>query len=80
MNLRRSLYGLSQLPALWYDTIGAALLGIGVTPQSCDPCVYTLGSEENIARHSLYVDNISISGGNLGVIQRLKNALMGRFA
>lgn len=39
MKLKRSLYGLSQSPALWYDTIDVALLGIGFTPTSSDPYV-----------------------------------------
>ncbi len=80
MKLKRSLYGLSQSPALWYDTIDVALLGIGFTPTSSDPCVYTHGTDDTFAILTLYVDDILISGNNPGVVKRLKKALMDRFA
>ena len=40
MKRKRSFYGLSQSFALWYDNSDLALLGIGFTPTSSDPCVY----------------------------------------
>lgn len=61
MKLKRSLYGLSQWPALWYDTIGAALLGMGITPTSSDPCVYTHGSDETFVILIMYADNIQMN-------------------
>lgn len=80
MKIKRSWYGVSKSPALWYVTIDVALLGIDVTPASSDPCVYTDGSDDTFAILKLYVDDILISGSNLGVDKRLKKAPMDRFA
>ena len=80
MKLKRSLYGLAQSPVLWYDTIDAALLGIGFTPTLSDPCVYTHGSDDTFAILTLHVDDILITGRSEEVVKRLKKALMDRFA
>ena len=80
MKLKRSLYGLSQSPTLRYDTIDVALLGIGFTPTSSDPCVFTRGSNDTCAMLTLCLDDILISRSNHGVVKRLKKALMDRFA
>jgi hypothetical protein len=38
--LDKGLYGLGEAAKLWYDTISAALLGIGTTRNTKDPCVF----------------------------------------
>ena len=76
MKVNRSLYVLSQSPALWYDTIDEALLGIRFTPTSSDRCVYTTYGSYDTCENS---DDVLISGSNLGVVHRLKKALMDCF-
>lgn len=52
-------------------TIGAALLGVGFTPPSSDPCVFTRGSDGAVATPTLYVEDILIIGSN-PELKRLK--------
>lgn len=47
-NLEQSLYGLTQSPVLWYDTIAGVLVAIGFRPTQSDPCVYTHGSGDTV--------------------------------
>ena len=67
---------MSQSPALWCDTIDVALLGIGFTPTSSDLCVYTTYGSYDTCENS---EDVLISGSNLGVVNRLKKALMDCF-
>ena len=69
MKLKHGLYGLAQSPALWYETTGTTLLGIGFTPTASDPCVYTYG-RDNLAILTLCVDNILLNEANQKVVQR----------
>ena len=82
MKLKRSLYGLSQSPALWYGTIDASLLEIGFIPTKSDPCVYTHGhvKDNDFAILTLYVDDILLTGMNVAVLKQLKGALMTKYA
>ena len=57
-----------------------ALLGIGFTPTSSDPCVYTHSSNDTFAFLTLYVDDILVSESNHGVVKRQKKVRMDRFA
>jgi hypothetical protein len=38
--LDKGLYGLGEAAKLWYDTISTTLLGIGMTRNAKDPCVF----------------------------------------
>ena len=53
--LKRSLYGLTHSPVLWYDTINKAMLTVGFTPKQSDPCVYTYGSDDTLTILTPYV-------------------------
>lgn len=49
MTLKRSVYGFSLLPGLWYITIDVALLEIGFTPTPSDSCAYKHGRDDTCA-------------------------------
>lgn len=78
--IERSLYGLSQSPALWHGSIDNVSLGIDFTPIVSDPCVYTHSGNDTFAILRLYFDHILITGRNSEVVQHLKKALKERFA
>ena len=80
MKLKRNQYGPAQSRVRWYDTIDAALRGIGLTLTLSGPCVYTHGSDDTFAILIMYVDDIVITGRSEEVVKRLKKALMDRFA
>ncbi|CAB1103798.1 unnamed protein product [Ectocarpus sp. CCAP 1310/34] len=48
--LERSLYGLSQSPALWNDTLDESLTVFGLKRTQSDPCVYAYTSRQR-SRH-----------------------------
>lgn len=77
MNLKRSLYGPAQSPALWYRTIHTALLGTSFCHQRHRTRAYTrTGSDDSLAILTLYVDDTLLSGASQKVAQRLKKALV----
>ena len=80
MKLKHGLYGLAQSPALWYETTGTTLIGIGFTPTASDPCVNTYGYDDTLAILIFCVDDILLSGADYRVAQRVKNAFMDRLA
>ena len=69
IGLKRSLYGLVQSPVLYYDTIDAALLGIGFMPPLSDPYVYTHGIDDTFAIPTLYVDDTKIFEANVEFVK-----------
>lgn len=80
MKLKRSLYGLSQSPAIWHDTTDMVLLGIVFTPTCAVRCIYKHGSSGTFTILSAYVYGILILGMNKKMVHRLKKALEDRFA
>jgi hypothetical protein len=63
--LDKGLYGLGEAAKLWYDTISAALLGMGMTRNAKDPCVF--------------VDDIMATCKNEDAIMNLHSELYKRY-
>eukprot|EP00903_Cladosiphon_okamuranus_P010136 g9598.t1 len=55
--LERSLYGLSQSPAQWNDTLDATLSAFGWKRTQSDPCVYTYTDGATMVILSVYTDS-----------------------
>ena len=77
--LERSLYGLSQSPALWNDTLNESLTVFGWKRTQSDPCVYVHTSGNIIVILTVYVDDILITGGDQQLVDQKKKELTDRF-
>ena len=77
--LERSLYGLSQSPALWNDTLNESLTVFGWKRTQSDPCVYVYTSGNIIVILTVYVDDILITGGDQQLVDQKKKELTDRF-
>ncbi|CAB1114304.1 unnamed protein product [Ectocarpus sp. CCAP 1310/34] len=77
--LERSLYGLSQSPALWNDTLDESLTVFGWKRTQSDPCVYVYTSGNIIVILTVYVDDILIIGGDQQLVDQKKKELTDRF-
>ncbi|CAN0605717.1 unnamed protein product, partial [Ectocarpus sp. 12 AP-2014] len=58
--LERSLYGISQSPALWNDTLDESITVFGWKMTQSDPCVYVYTSGNIIVILTVYIDDIFI--------------------
>ena len=80
MKLGTSLYGLAQSPQNWWKTIeGVYLVEIGFIPLKSDTCVYIYNHNNTVVILTLYVDDLLIIGGNIQVIEAIKEKVMGKF-
>ena len=77
--LERSLYGLSQSPSLWNDTLDESLTIFGWKRTQSDPCVYTYGTGPKLTILEVYVDDILISGADQDIVAQKKKELTDRF-
>eukprot|EP00171_Calliarthron_tuberculosum_P007519 IDg7519t1 len=77
--LERSLYGLSQSPSLWNDTLDQSLTVFGWKRTQSDPCVYTYGTGPKLTILVVYVDDILISGADQETVAQKKKELTDRF-
>ena len=79
MKLGKSLYGLAQSPKNWWETIDPSRVEIGSISLKSDTCVYIYNHNNTVVILTLYVDDLLIIGGNIQVIETIKEKLMGRF-
>ena len=79
MKLGKSLYGLAQSLQNWWKTIDPSLVQIGFIPLKADTCVYIYNHHNTVVILTLYVDDLLIIGGNIQVIEAIKEKLMGKF-
>ena len=67
--LKKSLYGLKQLPRTWYDIIDSFLSSLGFTNSKVDSNLYYKVEDGNPVMLLLYVDDLFVIGTD-GLIQR----------
>ena len=77
--LKRSLYGLSQSPAQWNDTLDATLSAFGWKRTQSDPCVYTYTDGATMVILSVYVDDFLMTGEDQNLVNNKKRELTDRF-
>ena len=71
MKLLKSLYGLWQSPRNRFGTIDNHLEEIGFKPLKSDPCVYIYSVGGELVILTLYVDDLLLLGGDIGVLKML---------
>jgi hypothetical protein len=77
--LKKSMYGLKQLPRMWYQIFDTYVLGIGFTRSKEDHCVYFKLIGDHLIYLFLYVDNKLLIGNNKEIIQDVKTQLSSKF-
>ena len=75
--LKKALYGLKQSPRVWYNTFASFMKELGFHPIDADYSVFIDPRTGTIV--ALYVDDVLITGPNRADIQRVKDALNGKF-
>jgi hypothetical protein len=77
--LRKSLYGLKQMPKKWHEKFDRTLMSKGFVVNEADTCVYYrfVGGKGVIL--CLYMDNILIFGTSIDVINDVKSFLSQNF-
>jgi hypothetical protein len=56
--LKKALYGLTQAPRAWYDTLKKFLLNKGFKPGSTHPILFTHAVDNDLLICQIYVDDI----------------------
>ena len=87
LKLKKSLYGLSESPRLWNETLDKELTSIGFRRLTSDSCVYMLETNEREGRTkrrhatvlACYVDDITLFGTCPATVNRVKNHLRKQF-
>ena len=77
--LKKSLYGLKQAPRQWNAKLTSALLENGFIQSKSDYSLFIKNESGNIVALLVYVDDIIVTGNNLGVIESFKVFLKSKF-
>ena len=80
MRLPKSLYGLSDYPMNWWNTIDPYLVEIGFEPCKSDTRVYIYTSKKGvIIIPALYIDDLLLLHGDTALLEMIKKKLMSTF-
>ena len=63
IKVNKSLYGLKQIAAVWYELLKSFLIKIGVSPLPTDPSIFINKSKSVQVSIGVYVDDLLITGG-----------------
>ena len=78
--LKKSLYGLKQLPRAWFDRFAKAIITNGYSQCQADHTLFVKSSPEGkIAILIVYVDDIILTGNDAREIVKLKKLLAAEF-
>ncbi|XP_059590837.1 retrovirus-related Pol polyprotein from transposon RE1 isoform X2 [Vitis vinifera] len=78
--LQKSLYGLKQSPRAWFDRFTKAVLKLGYKQGQADHTLFVKKSHaRKLAILIVYVDDIILSGNDMGELQNLKKYLSEEF-
>ena len=74
--LKKSLYGLKQVPRSWYEKIDSFFLQAGYDRSKNDPNIYIMKDEQGcVELISLYVDDLIIIGDATYLIDEIKQQM-----
>ncbi|RVW84214.1 Retrovirus-related Pol polyprotein from transposon TNT 1-94 [Vitis vinifera] len=80
LQLQKSLYGLKQSPRAWFDRFTKAVLKLGYKQGQADHTLFVKKSHVGkLAILIVYVDDIILSGNDMGELQNLKKYLSEEF-
>ncbi|KAJ4767348.1 polyprotein [Rhynchospora pubera] len=77
--LKKAIYGLKQSPRAWFQTLSASLLQMGFHSSKFDPSLFILNNKGKIVVILIYVDDIIITGSDMGCIASVVHNLQSRF-
>jgi hypothetical protein len=77
--LKKALYGLKQAAHAWYKTLHAALLKLGFTPLSADPCFFYRDAPSGRVFMLFHVDDALVAGCDRFIVEQAKDDLAGVF-
>ena len=77
--LKKSLYGLKQVPRSWYKNILGYFVNIGFSKCFSDSDLYVLNQEKDMVLILLYVDDLLITRNNDVIIQECISKLKATF-
>lgn len=77
--LKKSLYGLKQAGRSWYIKLNDTLQKLGAIPTKSDPCLFKIGTGDEITLLAIYVDDFLIAGRNQKGIDNLGKQLANEF-
>lgn len=72
LKLHKALYGLRQAPRTWNQKLDAELLALGFTRCVDEHGMYTHDKEGGRLIVGVYVDDLIITGGDVGVVTKFK--------
>ena len=78
-HLRKSFYGLKQSPCTWFGKFSQVIEKLGMQKRKSNHCVFYRNSETSIILLVVYIDDIVITGSDMGSISSLKSFLHGQF-
>jgi hypothetical protein len=80
--LKKALYGLKQAANAWYKTLHKAMLELGYTATSADPCLFYRNEENRHGRVFMlfHVDDALVAGSDLEMVEKAKQEFAGRFS
>jgi hypothetical protein len=73
--LKRSLYGLKQLPRMWYQKFDTYILSLGFVRRKFDHCIYSKEEGGCFIYVGLYADDMLLIGNNMDTIKEVKKQL-----
>jgi hypothetical protein len=77
--LRKALYGLCQAPRAWNQKLDASLLGLGFTWCVDEHGMYIRGNGIGRLIMGIYVDDLIITEGDAGAVNKFKAQMMSTF-
>ncbi|KAD6795740.1 hypothetical protein E3N88_06636 [Mikania micrantha] len=77
--LAKALYGLKQAPRAWNTKLDGVLKGYGLEKCKLEQAVYTKRAHEGSLIVSIYVDDLIVTGDNLGKIKEFKKQMEEKF-
>ncbi|CAI5477321.1 unnamed protein product [Closterium sp. Yama58-4] len=76
--LKKSIYGLKQVPRCWCQKL-EAVLEMGFKTSSCDESLFLKGEGEKLVLFLVYVDDILLFSSSIKEIQKVQQQLMENF-
>jgi Reverse transcriptase (RNA-dependent DNA polymerase) len=78
--LKKSLYGLKQMPLAWFEKLRASLLHVGFKPSSYDPSLFLFHHQGQTTLILVYVDDIIVTESNPNLVQYYITQLSTQFS
>ncbi|CAI5490458.1 unnamed protein product [Closterium sp. Naga37s-1] len=77
--LLKSLYGLKQMPLLWYRALDGVLMGAGWKKSQVDTVYFKVGDDKVTCWVLLYVDDLLAASSTVAMLKELKELLQAAF-